>query len=233
LAINHNINAEDNSLAEIEDQIVKAGADVETVKIEENKVFAQEKQEAGFEAGQESGATGSASTIGSNRVDVALDVATGATGLPSLELGRMAVDVLSDRGSIFKSVDEGIKSKSGKRDSLFTGHSSKSAMLGFRTNAMEDFNSMGVKGAQINKGSAPSCKHEKALVMGKRMAHEQTFHAAMAARNQFTTPGMGGGAKPATLEKFMVPKGYVDPEELKWKDEHKNRDIWGGEGTTA
>lgn len=239
MAINHNINAEDNSLVEIEDQIVKAGADIATVKVEENKVFAQEKQESGFEAGQESGAIGSASTIGSNRVDVAIDAATEAMGLPSLELAGAICKVAGDRGGLFDSVKKSMDGKAfgygGKNSGgIKTAHFNDIAA---RADCIQDFTNSGIKGVQASKGSAPSMKHEKALVMGQRMAHEQTFHAAMAAKQKFTAPGMGGGAvsgaKPMTLEKFMVPKGYVDPEELKWKDEHENRDIWGSGETTA
>lgn len=234
MAINHNINAEDNSLAEIEQTAIEAGNKLQSVAVQERQVASQEKQGSDIQAGQESGAIQSPSTIGANRVDIGIDLATGMSGLPSLELGRMAVDVLTDRGSLFKGVKDTMKGKplgyNGKKsDGIKTAHTND---IFARSQCVSAFNNSGMKGVQASKGSAPSMKHVKNLVISQRMAHEQTFDAAMAAKNKFTAPNMGGsmggGIKHPTLTADLAsgPKGYVDPEELKWKNEHKNRNIW-------
>lgn len=241
--VNHNINAQDNNLAEIQQTALEAAAKVQCVEMQERQVCAQEKKQLSETSIADSGEVlskikkcGTALGEGSNRFKIGSDIACAKLGMPSVELAGMALEVLGDRGGIFKSVKDSMSDKSlgynvGKKEKTCGVKTKHFNDIAGRASCVADFTKSGVKGVKASKSSAINCKHIKDLVIGQRMACEKTYNAAKRAEMQL--PAIGGkGANARKLMATMAPKGYVDPETLKRKAADNN--IWGdGDGTTT
>lgn len=253
MAINHSISGE-NDLAEIQQTAMEAAAKLQSVEVLERQVVAQERDEIDSHAMAEQDAirqddllsqieSTSGLLKGSNRFNVGSDLVAAKVGLPSLELGRMAIEVIGDRGGIFDSVKNSIKgkplgynagqsSKSGRQNGIKTAHFND---ISARADGVQDFTNSGVRGLQATAGSAPSIKQVRDIVVGQRMAHEQTFNAAKVAERQAgarigQTMKLGGAAPPALVASLSSgPKGYVDPEQARRKMESKN--LWSEDGS--
>lgn len=248
--IDHGVNAQQNNLAEIQQTAQLAAMQVQQVALQERQVLSQASaQESGFKQthspltkGLSSKIENSSSSLtgkSSNRSKVYGDVVTAKLGMPSLELGSMALDILSDRGSIFKSIKDDISGKKlgynagkklNKTEGIKTAHGNA---LGFRAMATGSFNTSScLKGVKATKGCAPDCKLVKDLVVSKKMVAEKTYGHAMHAQGQkmgMIGNAMRRGSSAKLIASLKSGPKFVDQEKAMRKAEDNN--IWGDSET--
>lgn len=243
MALNHGINADDNSLAEIQEAKKIAGQQVTEAKAIENKIAGFENNPQSGESvvskAQNAGISLQSDSGGGNHAKLYGGMIEAKLGMPSVELASMALSVLGDRGSIFKSVKTGFEGKKSgyqtgsKAASIQTGAESKKGMLAFKAAVASDSITSSSKGVQSAKANAPNLKQEKSMIYAKKMAHANTYGNALQAEAQkhhqiHQANQLGGGAPALVASLKNGPKFKMTDSDLaKAKDDN----IWSGSDT--